>query len=434
MTGADIREVYELAAAGEGANAPDEITLLPLADLLEEASAFISDYVVFARPAQEVAVCLWIVHTHLFEQFDISPCLAVTSPEKRSGKSRLLDVLQLLVAKPWRAILPSDAVVFRKIEADGPTLLLDEVDAIFGAKTAAQYEGLRALLNAGHRKGATVPRCLERGFQVKDYSVFCPKALAGIGNLPDTVADRSIPIRLARRTKQETVRKFRFREVEARAEPLKTQIESYASSADLARFYPAIPDELNDRAADSWEPLLCIADAAGGKWPELARRAALTLSADIEPDDDSLGIRLLADCREVFRASGADRLPSKNLLERLNDLEESPWNDIGLTARRLASMLKRYGVKPKQLNLETGNPRGYLRSAFADAWNRYLTFKTLEPLETADRAENGNFQSACQNESKQIDHDCNPADRTKQALQADKGPYTEASSEQEGMF
>lgn len=348
----------------------------PLDTLLDSISVFISDYVIFARPPQKIATALWIVHTHLFEQFDTSPCLAITSPEKRSGKSRLLDTLQLLVARPWRAILPSDAVVFRKIEASKPTLLLDEVDAIFGAKTAAQYEGLRALLNAGHRKGATIPRCLERGFEVKDYSVYCPKALAGIGNLPDTVADRSIPIRLARRTKQEIVRKFRFREVGEAAGPLRAEIEAYTAGVDLSGIYPEMPDELNDRAADSWEPLLSIADAAGGKWPELARQAALSLSVDVEPDDDSLGIRLLADCQTVFVQIGADRITLVELLDLLNGLEESPWNDFGYTTRKLASMLRRYGVKSGTHRFENKTAKGYLKSDFKDAWIRYSPSNT----------------------------------------------------------
>lgn len=408
----------------------------PLDKLLRDVSSFVPRYVVFVSPAQKVAVSLWIVYTHMFSQFDVSPYLAITSPEKRCGKTRVLDVLELLVAKPWRAITPSEAVAFRKIQTDKPTLLLDEIDAIFGKKTGPQHEGLRAILNAGHQQGTTVPRCVGEGrnIKVRDFKVYCPKALAGIGKLPDTVADRSIPIRLARRTRQEPVEKFRSREVKALAEPLKAQIEASAAGVDLRGTYPEMPDELNDRAADSWEPLLAIADAAGGKWPEAARKAALSLSADVEPDDDSLGIRLLADCRTVFGGTGADRLPSKDLLDRLNDLEESPWADWEkkLTSRKLAAQLKKYGVKSKQRRFDGLTLKGYLRDDFADAWRRYTTKSDTNPKhpkQPADRTGNDAFSNETKEEMFPFENSRKPADRKNVSDVSDKTANTGTGEE-----
>jgi len=159
------------------------------ARLLDDVQAFLRRYVVLTD-AQATAVVLWAAHTHAIDAFEVTPFLAITSPEKRCGKTRLLDVLELLVANPWRAVMPSEAVVYRKIAADAPTLMLDETDAIFNTKNT-NTEPLRALLNAGNRRGTSVPRCVGPTQQVVNFEVFGPKALAGIGLLPDTVADRS---------------------------------------------------------------------------------------------------------------------------------------------------------------------------------------------------------------------------------------------------
>src|SRR5262249_48866311 len=143
--------------------------------------------------------------------------------ERRSGKSRLLDVLQLLVARPWRAIEPTEAVMFRKIERDTPTLLLDEADAIFGKKRETT-EGLRALLNAGNARGTLVPRWGGAEQEVPEFSVFCAKALAGIGALPDTIADRSVRIAMKRKVRGEDCERFRRRRAEDAAEPVRDRL------------------------------------------------------------------------------------------------------------------------------------------------------------------------------------------------------------------
>jgi hypothetical protein len=250
-------------------------------DPLEQLVRFVRRFVVLSD-AQATAVALWVVHTHAFGA-DASPYLAVTSAEKRSGKTRLLDVLELLVAEPWRVVMPSEAVVFRKIDADQPTLLLDEVDAIFGPKANGNAEGLRALLNAGNRRGTKVPRCVGPSQTLVTFSVFCAKALAGIGELPDTIADRAIQIRLKRRGPSETIERFRRRDVEESAATLRESARSWGAERTeaLALARPELPEELDDRAQDAWEPLLAIADAAGGSWPETSRAAALELAEGV---------------------------------------------------------------------------------------------------------------------------------------------------------
>lgn len=360
-----------------------------LADTLDDVERFVRRFVVFARPEAIVGVVLWVAHGHAIGQSETSPYLSVTSPEKRSGKTRLLEALELIVARPWRAVLPSEAVVYRKIAADGPTLLLDEVDAVFGPKTAAHHEGLRALLNAGNRRGVTVPRIVGEGkkMRVEEFPVFGAKVVAGIGNLPDTIADRSIPVRLVRRARGEDVERFRQREAEDLAAPIRDALAWHAETLELAGYRPTIPEALDDRQADGWEPLLAIADAAGGEWPERARLAALALAGAREWDDDSLGVQLLADVRGVFQERATDRMSTADLLDALREIEESPWAEgrdgRSLGPHGLARLLKPFDVRPKTERFGDRVVRGYLAAAFAEPWDRYLPPPSTTPVGTA---------------------------------------------------
>jgi hypothetical protein len=363
-----------LAPPEQGLVTPKHSAHLTL--LLDAVRDLIRSYVVISN-AQADAIALWTVHTHVIDAFDATPFLAVTSPEKRCGKTRLLDVLELIAARPWRTIMPSDAVLYRKIDADAPTLMLDETDAIFNSRNP-NTEPLRALLNAGNQRGTVVPRCAGPKQELREFQVFGPKVLAGIGALPDTIGDRSIPIRLARKRADEQVERFRRRTARELAEPLHQELASWAQDAveELAAARPEVPEVLDDRAEEAWEPLLAIADLAGGNWPERARLAALKLSAPTGRDDDALGVKLLSDIRGVFQVQGVDRIPSAALAAALAELEESPWGDIRgkqLDARGLARRLKPFDVRPRTIRLGDETPKGYQLEQFADAFARYLS-------------------------------------------------------------
>ena len=243
--------------------------------LLEEVRTFIRRFVVL-DDHQADAVALWVAHTYVYLAFGITPYLAITSAEKRSGKTRLLEVLELLVRLALATANISDAALFRIIGAKEPALLMDEVDAIFKSR---EREELRGLLNAGYRRGAVAHRMGgANNRELQTFPVFCPKAFAGIGDcLPDTITDRSIPIRLKRRTRAEQVERFRLRDVEPEGQSLRDRLADWLEPQDdhIAASRPALPDELDDRAQDCWEPLLAIADLAGGDWPDRARAAAI---------------------------------------------------------------------------------------------------------------------------------------------------------------
>jgi hypothetical protein len=349
-----------------------------LTDALDAIERLLERYVVFTNPHQAVVATLWAAHTHAVDAAETTPYLAILSAEKRSGKTRLLDMLELVVHVPWRPVEPSDAVVYSMIEQRHPTLLLDEVDALFGSKTAAaQHEALRGILNASNRRGTPVCRVemIGRKRRLIEFDAFGPKAFAGIGTIPDTLRDRSIVLEMRRRAPSETVARFRRRDAEPEAAPIRDALIEALAEIDLVGSRPEIPTELDDRAADVWEPLLAIADAAGGAWPAKARRAALAVSGDRADDDESRGVRLLADIRDVFDAWSDDRIPSAELVRQLCLREESPWGDLygrALTTQGLAGRLRPYGIRPAVRRVSGVPERTYARADFADAWSRYL--------------------------------------------------------------
>jgi hypothetical protein len=357
--------------------------VIDLESLLDSVVAALKRYVVFRNDEQALACSLWALHTHTVDQVETTPYLAILSPERRCGKTRLLDVLELLVARPWRVIAPSEAVLFRQIAAVKPTLMLDEVDAIYSPRNAQAFEGIRALLNAGNRVGTQVPRCVGDGanLKVQNFDVYGAKVLAGIGQLPDTVADRSVLIRLARRAPGEAVARFRQRDAEAELADLRAAIVAWSeATSDLSNDRPALPDELDDRAQDSWEPLFAISDRAGGRWPALARQAALVLSRSRNDDNTSLGVKLLADLRVIF--ADEEALTTADLLARLKKLDESPWADLHgapITPQRLAKLLKTYDVHPRTVRSGTTTPKGYRREDFFEPWQRYLPPLAVQP-------------------------------------------------------
>src|SRR5438477_1505383 len=250
------------------------------ARLLDDLRAFLCRFVAFPEPEQADAVVLWIAHSHSVDAFDCTPRLSIQSAEKRSGKTKLMDLCGLLVRSPVSTASITSASLFRLVGAGQVSLLVDEIDTVFSARGTGA-EDLRGLLNAGYVRGGSVTRAARRGGGVEHFSVFCPVALAGIGQLPDTVADRSIPILMKRRADGEPIEKFRRRETQPEAQGLRERLTGWSEEHldTLAALRPDIPADLGDRAADCWEPLLSIADLAGGDWYVRARHAAVRLSA-----------------------------------------------------------------------------------------------------------------------------------------------------------
>jgi hypothetical protein len=215
--------------------------------------------------------------------------------------------------------------------------------------------------------------------ETEELPAYCAVALAGLGNLPDTILTRSVVIRMRRRAPAEKVEPWRRKLHAAEGQRLREKLAAWAQDAALrAPENPIMPEGVSDRPADVWEPLLAVAEAAGGTWPERARVTAVTLVTRSQGDQGSLRVSLLGDIRSVFNKEGNSQrpsLPTVDLLDGLLGLDESLWSDLKgkpLDGRKLAVFLKPYDIAPELIREGDKSFRGYRRSAFLDAWDRYL--------------------------------------------------------------
>jgi Protein of unknown function (DUF3631) len=359
------------------------------ASLLAELHAALCRYVILPSPEAADAVTLWIAASHAQPAWEHAPRLAVVSPLKRCGKSRLLDVVAETCWAPLITVNATIAAVVRSIGADPPTLLVDEADTLWGSKKQADNnEDLRGLLNAGHQRNRPMLRWDVTSRTAERLDTFAMAMLAAIGELPDTIMDRAVVIRMRRRAPGERVEPYRTRRDAPPLNQLRDRLTTWVREhlGELQHAQPAMP--LEDRAADTWEPLVAVADLAGGEWPERARAAATVMTAAEaqQEEDTSASVRLLGDLREVF--DQAEALYSTTVLERLHKLDEAPWADwYGhlLNTRDLAKLLRPFGVRAKNVREPGGEPRkGYARADLSEPWARYVPLRPLHPSQPGE--------------------------------------------------
>lgn len=229
---AELQELIDAAPPWAPAAAEPEVAPADLGVLLDEIDRLLNRYVAFPSITARWAVAAWVIHAHALEGAESTPRLALLSPEKGSGNTRNLEVMDLIVPDPLHTVNLSAAALFRKVGGGRCTLLLDECDTYLGPKVAQQHEDVRALVNAGHRGGAVAYRCVvENGVRVEEFPAFAPCALAGIGDLPDTILDRSIVISMKRRAPDEILAPFRRRKATAEVGNLRERLEVWAVSA-----------------------------------------------------------------------------------------------------------------------------------------------------------------------------------------------------------
>lgn len=353
-----------------------ETELPPIgAALLDAVAVAIDRYVVSPSPAARDGIVLWTAATHGLAAWNNAPRLVINSPEKRCGKTRLLEVIAATSHRPMMTANVSTAVLYRVIDAEDspPTILLDEADTIFGTKVKAeQNEDLRGLLNAGHSRAATTWRCVGPQQTPTEFSVYAMAALAGIGNMPDTITDRAINITMRRRATDEFVHPYRQFRDGPPLHALRDQLSDWVNGNldELRSADPVTP--LEDRAADNWAPMLALADLAGGRWPARAREIALVLTREHNDADaaESMNIQLLRDISQVWTTWPDNFIGSAKLAAQLRSDDDAPWHEIDLSPRRLSVRLKGFGISSAHNVART--ERGYRRDDFADAVARYL--------------------------------------------------------------
>lgn len=345
--------------------------------IVSEVEMFITRYMILPSGAR-LPVALWAVATHAFDSFDAFPYLSLSSPTPRCGKTRLLEVLELLVRNPWRGTAPTEAALFRFIEANQPTLLLDEVEGLARRKASERDSAVLAILNAGYKKGQTVPRCAGNSHELQNFRVYCPKAFAAIGHLPATLADRSIVIPMQRRAPGESVARFRYERAKCEAQPITAAIKAAvgASGEEIKQTYSNLPELsfLSDRDEEIFSPLFAVcAVLAPGRVKEL-ETAARSLSDGKAGDavDDSLGLRLLSDLIRLWPDSKA-HWPTADILTVLKTESESPWaSEFELNPRRLARMLRPFEIVPRDVRTDSGSRKGYVFEHVIVAHSRYV--------------------------------------------------------------
>jgi len=362
------------------------------ADLLTALTTLYSRYLALPPHAAE-AYALWTLHAHAHDAADVSPVLAVSSPVMRCGKTTALELIGALVPRPLPAANVTTAALFRSVEAFQPTLLIDEADTFLRGS-----DELRGVLNSGHRRrSAVVVRTVGDDYEPRTFRTWAPKAIALIGKLPATLADRSIEVRMRRKLPEESVERLRLDRLDD-LEPLRRRACRWAADyADRLRGAdPILPDGLHDRARDNWRPLLAIADLAAAEWPEQARAAAAALSGAGDDEAEPAGTILLSDLSGLFEERGVDRLASAEIVRHLVTLEHRPWPEWKqgkpLTVRQLARILSPFEVSPSPLWIDGQTRRGYERADLDDALSRYAPrSESLGPQEPSPGAEKSGF-------------------------------------------
>lgn len=333
--------------------------------VLDAIQGVFDDYVIFPSDEARDAVVLWTAHTYVFYSFDTTPRLSVSSTEPGSGKSRVLELIENLVPSPMNAVTITPGVMWRLIEHGAPTVLIDEADTIFGQNgSSSSHMTLRSIINAGHSRTATVPRCVGAE-DVKQFHVFAPVAMAGLGQLPDTIATRSVSVVMRKRRAGQEVKQFRARYAQDDLNRVREILEEWSVDAaeSLTSVFPECP--VQDRDADVWEPLLTIAESAGDVWAKRAREACVELTSSVV--ELTPGMRLLTDLRTVF----ADRpvMFTTEILAALYALPESKWSH--LEARSLSAMLRQYDASPTTVRQGEDVAKGYKSDDLQATWAKF---------------------------------------------------------------
>lgn len=332
--------------------------------IADEVEAFVRRFVVFQDPAHYRLLSLYILHTHAFEAAQATPYLYVKSAEPQSGKTRTLETAELLVKNAYRAANMSQGALYAAIEAKQPTVLIDEVDAIF---SGAKNEDLRGMLNAGYKVGGTVSRqvMLKGGVRdVEDYDVFSPKMLAGIdnGEIPATIADRCLVFDLKRKKRDEEVERLNYRIVRPQAEALKARVHHWVMERIEKIAAVSVTDipEISDRAFEIAEPLLQIAALIPGMTAQ-AREDIIHIFSQRKPAE-TIQTKALRVAKALFEEGDRDRISSAEFAAAME-----------MSAPKASRILTPYGITTTTIVFPGGNrSKGYHRASFADAWERYL--------------------------------------------------------------
>jgi len=382
-----------------------------IADLLNEIEATIKKHVILPEHAA-AALAVWVLHTYTFELRDTVAYVAIESPEKRCGKTTLLSVLAAMARKPLIASNVTVAALFRAIDTCRPALFIDEADTFMAGNAT-----MRGIINSGNtfrtayvlrlsrarHKSAMSPKFLAalamrsgrlapsadaknapNDTGLNKFSCWCPKVIAMIGHVPDTIADRSIVVRMTRKLVSETCAPM----AELATAEIRSKCARFAwdAAAAIAQAPKIRGEGLNDRAADTFDPLYVIARLAGPEWEQKLHAAALDLSAVVSAQNP--GAELLLDVLSVCAEYAREKIFSRELVDLLRHGQSarsviSTAVDYGfITEHRIAQMLRPYGIRPSCIRLGREVNKGYAAADLREALNRYVPRAEIEKRST----------------------------------------------------
>ncbi|HEY6970367.1 MAG TPA: DUF3631 domain-containing protein [Candidatus Angelobacter sp.] len=367
------------------------------AGLLDDIDRFIGRYLE-CSDHQRIVMAFWVLHTYCLSVAQVTPYLAIQSAEHQSGKSLCLQLLSMISPDSALTTAYTAASLARRTDDPIPTVLLDEFQATIGTRTRSKSPVLRAVLASGFQPGVGYTTA------TRELNLFAPKAFAGMGQLPDDIADRSISIVLEPFTAKSKVRRFDLLRATEEADDLRARLHSWSQGA-LASLkkkppytYDKFPPGLDPRQQDMVEPLLQIADFLGEGWPEIIREALAAIFQDAVDFDLKESLQLLADVRDCFAHHGwVERLSTSDLLTWLHTRDTRPWDVDGrITARRLARLLHPFEILPRVQRTDKKKlARGYQLQDFIEHWQEHLNFEVPATVTHAAQSEIVNKDAHC---------------------------------------
>ena len=408
------------------------------ARLLDEITKTIQRFIVLDKH-QAQAASLWICASWFIDVIQCAPIALINAPEKACGKTQLLTVMAKLSPRSLQASGISPSALYRVIQMYQPTLFVDEIETIL-----KDNEELRGLINAGHtRDSASVIRCVGDNHEPTKFSVWSMKAIAGINaiRLAETVTSRSIVFELRRKRPDENFERLRHAEDDLFS-TLSSKLARFSKdySIEVSKSRPELIDALSDRENDNWEPLLQVANVAGGPWPHIAINCAVKLT-ESNTSSKSTANELLEDIKEIFESRKIIKIQTSELINALCEDSEKPWETYNrgkhISSRQLANKLKDYGIKSKDIRFAyEGVKKGFEVEQFNDAFSRYL--KNTDLSATALQANNCKDFNVADELSSYATYDISATQKLKleeaYSVVADKIPLSEGVSEGETLF
>ena len=344
-------------------------------NLLTDARDYLSRYMVFPSNDYATVAALYAAATHLAPHFDAFPYLHITSHTKRSGKTRLSELLAFMCANSRNFAGATASTIFHSIKEEAPTIFLDEIENLSSESASV----MRSVLNVGYRRGQTVPRMGLGSGGVEEWPAYCPKVFIGIGDLYDSLRDRTVVIKLIR---GQSPQRFVYEIAKADGSELRDRmhktltdvknlvLDSYARHDGLSF--------LSDRDEELWLPLFAVCQVLAPDAAEDLKRIAVDMATektavarrhvDLRESeeaavDDEYSVRLLRDLHSLIVSSRKSYILSGDVLDALKGIPIAPWRKFrgdGLTIIDMANLLSRFGVAPRNIKVSKGIVRrGY---------------------------------------------------------------------------